>query len=230
MSFEVFLEQRRRLGELSGWGKIVSTDASRIMTVEIGYLTSHTKIPVSHEIRQLGRLNAVLGDVMDRFRTKLAECAAGWNALVCKYHDERELKRLVRGREAARNVIWRGIRMIRCLAKASMPRTFRVLIGAMIQFQAIAQELDLGRELFCNIIGQLPGEAILVPFIVFNGTVAREERFMNDAENLAWVTLESCILTMLKENPVLLKQVVTLDDEIWVQHRRKCGKSFHGFV
>jgi hypothetical protein len=223
-NFEYFLEQRRKFNELKSWFDLITTQSTKLMICDVEYLRTHPRIQIPHEIRQLIKLSQIDTEMLGKHRRKLLELSEGWDKIVFRYQDGRDLKELLANRRSAKDLIWEGIRMIRCLVNAELPRMFNVLLSAMMQFQEIAQELDLGRNLLCNIIGQFPGDTILVPFVIFNGTVAREPGFMSEREKLAWVTFESCMREMLKDNPILMCQIVSAAEELSFQHCRK-GKS-----
>jgi hypothetical protein len=75
-------------------------------------------------------------------------------------------------------------------------------------------------DLLCAIIAQLPGDVVLVPFIIYSGTVTKLATFMSSVEQKAWVTLEQCILKMLKNSPVLMVQIVSEQNEIYSGHKQ----------
>jgi hypothetical protein len=120
------------------------------------------------------------------------------------------------GHLSAYNGTCQNIRTIRCLAGTPFERRFRPIIAALVHFRAVEEATGLGPELLSNIVGQLPGEAILVPFVVFGGTVARYPGFLSETEKHAWFALQTCILRMLRNDPVFTCKVVSVQADIGI--------------
>jgi len=112
--------------------------------------------------------------------------------------------------------------MIRCIEKAPLAKTFRMLIASVCQFVEIAQELGLGNSCLITILGQLPGDVILRPFLLFNGTVTKDEMFvMSEKERFAWITLESCVLTLFTGSPDLMEAIIRVQDQLAADHQTR---------
>jgi hypothetical protein len=150
--------------------------------------------------------------------------AQRWDAGVAQNADERALKALIDGSEAARRWVWAGIRTIRSAGKVPLPRVFRMLIGAMAQFDCVAEKLGAGNDLLCTVLRMLPGRAVIVPFVILNGTVAHEADFMRDAEKKVWVRLEQSVLLVLRDDPVLMRGVLEKQAQLETQMARTCRR------
>ena len=96
-----------------------------------------------------------------------------------------------------------------------------MLMRALLQIEQIAMIPGVTTDVWCAIIRQLPGSVVIVPFIVFNGTVARVRRFMSEDEKRVWVSYESYILQTISLNPDLMMQVPELADEIEKLFRKR---------
>jgi hypothetical protein len=213
-AFESFLEQSRKFRRLREWDDLIATNANHFLVGDIEYLVAHPQIVVSREIWQFSLIARIDQELLRRHKGQMAEFAQAWNEKIAKCQDGRQLKKLLSGRECARQLVWQGIRKIRCIAKARFDRTFRTYITAIMQFQRIGEVLGIGPELLQTVLAQLPGEVVLVPFIIFGGAVGRVKTFMSDVEKKAWVTLEQCILKMLGEDLELMVQVFSEQNEI----------------
>jgi hypothetical protein len=130
------------------------------------------------------------------------------------------MRRLLAGRYAATDCVWRGIRLILFNRNGHLQKIFPPLISSLVQFQAIAMELHLEVTLLRNIVGQLPADVILVPFLILNATVVQDSGFMEQTQRLAWIALQSCVLDMMKDNTELLGRVVAITEAIGKDHRK----------
>jgi hypothetical protein len=223
VSFEYFLDQQRKLNDLRSWSLLIKTQASQLMTLCVDFLRQHPAIRVPREVFQVIRLTGIEAELVAQAR-QMKEFVPAWDRICEKYQDDRALKELLAHRASTKNLVWQGIRTVKCLVDAPLPRSFGVLLHTLMQFQEIAQELDLGKTLLCRILGQFPGEVIFMTCVVFNGTVAREGGFMSYTENLAWCTIVACILEMLKDNLSLLHQVVSVTEDLERAVNGKRGK------
>jgi hypothetical protein len=213
-SFEDFLEQRRRFVALRRWSELINTQVNQVMVNELGYLAEHPKISISIEVRQVLRISQIEPELLARHGDELTACANDWDVLVDDAQNGRQMNKLFRQHAKAKDLVWQGLRMIRSTSKAPLTRRFRTLVGGFGTFKTIADELKLGDEGLCQIISQLPGEVILVPYIVFGATVAKDGDFMPEGERLVWVKMESCLLLILTKNPALMGRIATIRDQL----------------
>jgi hypothetical protein len=153
-------------------------------------------------------------DFIARYRRKLLAFSDEWEKVVAKFRSGRELRHLLAGHDLTRNLVWDGIRQVSCLVGAEIARAFPVFMKAVVQFHTIAMELDGGSQMLRNICGQMQCSVLIVPFVLLDSTVAGDRTFMSTTENLAWLALESCILSILKGNPALLERIVNVGDEM----------------
>jgi hypothetical protein len=151
---------------------------------------------------------------MSAQRLQFAEFADSWDILVSKYRDGRKLRRLLMGHPSAFDEAWKYIRTIRCLVNTPLELRFHPIMRALFQFRTIEETIQKGADLLCNIIAQIPGEVILVCFIIFNGTVARNSKFLSDSEKHVWLWLETCILRMLTIDPIFMCKVVSVQTDL----------------
>jgi hypothetical protein len=131
--------------------------------------------------------------------------------------DEHELKKQIDNCELARRWIWEGIRTIRSTSRIRLSRMFKLLMIAMNQFRQVCQKHKLGTALLCSILKALPGHAIIIPFVIFSGTVAHEPGFMTEEEKRIWSEFEECIIVVLKDDPELLDRIKTKQQELLEQ-------------
>jgi hypothetical protein len=214
-SFEYFLEQRRKYNQLKEWYDLITTQANQLVMNELEYFGEHPKIAVSTEIRQMIHVSGISTELLIRHQSQLREFAHEWDQVVARSQEGRDLKVMLRAHDSARKVMWDAIRMIRSISKAPLARSFRVLMDALLQFKAIMEHLALGDKFMVGVLAQLPGGVMLIPFMLFNGTVIRDPTFvMSEEEKLVWVKFEACILLTLKDNPELMLKIVSTQDEL----------------
>jgi hypothetical protein len=223
-AFERFMEEKRKVAELRRWRAVVAANVTILMTRNLPYLMAHPEIPIPHDVHQLMTLSCVDQAGVGPHFPEIAGLAARWDESIARKADEHALKAQIEGSDAARRWIWEGIRTIRSAGKVPLARVFRLLIGAMTKFDCIAEMLGLGNALMCNILRMLPGVAVIVPFVIFNGTVAHEKEFMREAESKIWVKLERCLLLVLQEEPSLLKGIFEKQAELERQTARTCRR------
>jgi hypothetical protein len=196
------------------WESTIHTRVDQLMANAIDYFVVNPHVRVSHATAQLIRLCAIDQDAITARSRELSEFADRWDTLMEHYRDGRELRRLLSAHVSAYNGTWQSIRRVRCLAGVPFERRFRPLVTALVHFRAVAEVLGLGVELLCNIIAQLPGDAVLVPFMVYGGIVARDQSLLADPERHAWLAFETCLLQMLKEDPVFMCTVVSVRGDL----------------
>jgi hypothetical protein len=215
LSFEHFLDHNWKLEELKRWSDVLSTQVNQFVVIRLDKLKGDPLMPFSREVHQILDVSSIEPDLIGKYSKPLLELGDDWERIIAKYRNGRKFRQLLGNqRRAAQDWIWRGVRALLCIGNTSLARGFPVLMKVILQFQAIAIELDLGASLLCNILGQLPAEAILVPFVLINATVVQRIEFISNTERLAWLALESCILFMLKENPALLDRITAIGDAI----------------
>jgi hypothetical protein len=213
-TFERFLDHRYKCERLKMWDDVLQTQVNQLMMLHLDFLRGDNMITFSPTIHQVMSVYSIDRDLVARSTRQLLELRDDWNKLAAKYRDGREVRRMLIKHKAANNWIWMGIRLILCNGKAQLHKVVTPLLKSFVQFQTIALELELGASLMQNIIGQLTADVILVPFVLLNETVAREPHFMSQTEQLAWSTLEACLLVMMQDNPCLLDRVVTIGAQI----------------
>jgi hypothetical protein len=213
-TFERFLDHQYKCERLKMWDDVLETQVNQLMMLHIEYLKGDTMISFSPTIHQVMAVYSIDRDLVARSTKQILELSDDWDRLAAKYRDQREVKRIADGHKAASTWIWMGIRLIRCHGKTQLYKVVTTLLKSFVQFQTIALELELGASLIRNIIGQLPADVILVPFVLLNATVTQEPHFMSQSERLAWSAFESCMLFMLQDNPTLLERVVAIGAQI----------------
>jgi hypothetical protein len=205
--FEILMEESRKFKDLSMWADLLATNVTMLMTGDLDYLMAHPQIPVSRELRQLMMLSCFDEATFGGHYLEIVGYGKRWDALVAKYADGKELRRQIGGMEAVRRWILDGIRLVRSTGRIRFPRMFQMLMAAMMQFMKIAQRPEFGETLLCSILKALPGRAVVVPFVLFNGTVAHEADFMSEEERRVWIQMEKCLLTILKDDRELLQVI-----------------------
>jgi hypothetical protein len=217
--FECFLEQQRKHKQMKGWFDLINTQANRLMMINLDYLIQHPQFVTSVEMEQVIQICCITPELFNHHNGWLTAAFEQWDVMTERFKDGRGLRKMFAAHRSAYNSIWQGLRMIRCTAKAPLARTFRMLIAAIIQFVNIIQELDLGSEGLINIIGQLPGEVILKPFVFFNGTVTKDDKFiMSEQERFAWAKLDSAVFTLLIEKPGFMANVIDIQNRMHIEH------------
>jgi hypothetical protein len=205
--FEILMEELRKFKDMNMWADLLATNVTVLMTGDLDFLMAHPQIPVSRELRQLMMLSCFDEATFGANYMEIVAYGRRWDALVAKYADEKELRRQIGGRETVRRWIWDGIRLVRSTGKIRFPRMFQMLMAAMMQFVKIAQRPEFGEPLLCSILKALPGQAVIVPFVLFNGTIAHEADFMSEEERRVWIQMEKCLLTILKDDRELLSLI-----------------------
>jgi hypothetical protein len=205
--FEIFMDESRKAENLRQWSELISTNVTLLMTSDLQYLMAHPEIPVSRGLRQLMTLSCFDETTFGMHYNEIVQYGRRWDRLVASSADERELKRRIDDYEAIRRCIWGGIRLIRSTKKVKLPRRFQLLMTAMTQFDAILQRPEFGMPLLSLILRHLPGQSVIVPFVIFNGAIAHEADFMSEEERRIWIKLETCLLTILKDDPDLLAMI-----------------------
>jgi hypothetical protein len=217
-SFEYFLEQRRKFVSLRRWFDLINTRVNQVMVNELDYLTEHPRLPVSVEVRQVLTISQIEPELLTRHGGELAACADAWDVLVDDAQNGRQINKLFRQHARAKDLVWQGLRMIRSTSKARLTSKFRTLLAAFRSFKTIADQFKLGDEGLCQIISQLPGDVILVPYIVLGATVVKDGDFMPEGERLVWVKMESCVLLILTRSPALMGKMAAIRDQLSQQH------------
>jgi hypothetical protein len=159
-------------------------------------------------------IRAIHPDFLIRQTRRLIAFSESWESTIGSYRDIGFLKKLLIGRPLTQSTIWTGIRELVCLRHSPLAKAFPVLFKWVVRFHTAARELQLGRQLLCNIYGQLPCEVVLIPFIILNATVAQSPGFMVEAENRIWLEFQGCIVTMLSKNEKVIKAIIAVDDQI----------------
>jgi hypothetical protein len=207
------MDESWKFSELRSWSEIVSANVNLLMTANLTYLMAHPEIPVSRDLRQLMTLNCLDEATVGTHYHDIRQCAKAWDQLVAAA-DEQELKKQINSCEPARRWIWEGIRTVRSTSRIRLSRTFQLLMVAMKQFSQICQRKKFGTTLLCSILKVLPGHAVIIPFIIFNGTVAHDPDFMTPEEEAIWGQLEACIMIVLKDDPELLDKIEAKQQEL----------------
>jgi hypothetical protein len=205
--FEILMEESRKSKDLAMWADLLATNVTMLMTSDLEFLMARPQIPVPRELRQLMMLSCFDEAAFAGHYLEIVEYGKRWDALVANYADEKELRRQIGGREAERRWIWDGIRLVRSTGKIKFPRMFEMLMAAMMQFVQIAQRPEFGERLLCSILKTLPGQAVVVPFVLFNGIIAHEADFMSEEERRVWIQMEKCLLTILKDDKEFLQMI-----------------------
>jgi hypothetical protein len=213
-AFEAFLEHQRHLRRFQEWHAVVRTQVARLMVGHIEHLVAHPGIARPHEIAQMAAVARIDRAVIAAHEGVLGELAAVWNQAMAPFADGKEIRRMLRQQSPAYATVWQGIRTLHCLVTACLDRTFRPMMDALLVFQAIDERLKIGPELLCSIVRLLPGKVVLVPFVVFNATVVRNQTFLSEVEKHAWLALEACILRCLTPDPVFMCKIVSVQEDI----------------
>jgi hypothetical protein len=167
--FEILMEESRKFKEMTLWADLLATHVTMLMTGNLDFLMKHPQIPVSRELRQLIMFSCFDEATFGAHCMDIVAYGELWDTLVAKCADEMKLRSQIDGREAVRKWIWDGIRLVRSAGKIPFPRMSQMLLAAMIQFVKIADRPEFGEELLCNILKALPGQEVMVPFVLFNG-------------------------------------------------------------
>jgi hypothetical protein len=219
-TFEQFLDHRWKLQRLRQWLDVLQTQITQLMVVHFDDIKGDSQIQFPREIQQMIDISSLDREIVSRYIKQIGELGDEWEQVVATYRDGKEMRRLLAGRYAAYDWVWRGIRVIMCNRDGPLQKIFPPLIRSFVQFQAIAMELDLGITLLRNIVGQLPADVILAPFLILNATVAQNLGFMKQTQRLAWLALQSCVLDMMKDHTELLSRVVAITEAIGKDHRK----------
>jgi hypothetical protein len=199
-SFELFLENRTKLEQLNSWHEIAAAQITRLMRLHMDYIRDIHPSFIPREIRQSLLVHSIDQDLFARRRRGLLSLTGPWEALTQQYRDGRILKKMLYNRERAKSAIWAGIREILCIRESALSRALPVLLKWVVRFTSVAVKLELGSEFLCAVYGQLPSEAVLVPFVLLNGTMAQAKGVLTTEENRAWDALRAAILAIIYEH------------------------------
>jgi hypothetical protein len=184
---------------------VVRMQVARLMVGRIAHLVAHPGIAGRPEIAQLAAVARIDRAVIAAHEGVVGEFAAAWNQAIAPFADGKEIRRMLRQQSPAYSTVWQGIRTLRCLVTACFDR--------ILLFQAIDERLKIGPELLSSVSRLLPGEAVLVPFVVFNATVVRNQTFLSEVEKHGWRALEGCILRCLTPDPVFMCKIVSVQED-----------------
>jgi hypothetical protein len=198
--FEQLMEQTQKMLELRGWCDLISSQVASAMTTVMDYLAYRPWIPVSHELRQVMTV-AECEEFEWPNSPEIVGFGERWDAIVKVYEDGRCLREILSRYPSCAKIVWEGIRTIRCADKVPLRRSFGLLLKGMEVFLLISDRPGFGNALLCNVLRMLPGRAIIVPFVIFNATVAGELGFMREDEIVIWRKLEECIGIILRDDP-----------------------------
>lgn len=219
--FEELMNKDRRKRQLRRWGSLVSDLACKLMESNIDYFCTEKDAPRPSEIDHKILLLTVSGDLVEPVMPKLAECATIFNEHIASTKGEFSVSDICARHPSAKKLIYDSIRALRCTDKVPLYWKYSMLMRALLQIEQIAMIPGVTTDVWCAVIRQLPGSVVIVPFIVFNGTVARVRGFMSEDEKRVWVSYESYILQTISLNPDLMMQVPELADEIEKLFRKR---------
>jgi hypothetical protein len=205
-SFEMLMEETRKATEARDWKKLLSAHVELLMIGGIGWLAGRREMSVPKRIQQKIEI-AAIGDGIAR-DPEVRDLSARWDALVGQ-GSEKLLPAGVSSR------VWPALRLARSAGCAQLADAFPMLLDAMRQFRIVAERAGGGGEMvIAALLRMLPGDAVLVPFLIINATVAHGPEFMSDSERRCWVTLERCFLAVLCGDVILLRDVIAKQTEI----------------
>jgi hypothetical protein len=168
------------------------------MTVNIDYVAAHPMVVVPHTLAQLARLAALDDSVVASHFPELTAYGQQWDAFVKVRPDAIDVRGIPMKPDSVRNIVLESIRSVQCTDKVPLARKFRLLLGAMTKLERLSRRPEFGSGWICNVLMQIPGRMWLVPFVIFNGTVAATTDFMSEDERKVWVKFESCALLVLQ--------------------------------
>jgi hypothetical protein len=212
-TFETFLEKARQSSMMTQWATLVVSRVNHLSVRVIDYFRNGPQQSVSHELWQCMQFDRLDDDLLTPHMRELGDFAEGWNAVMKTYNGV-DIATLVTHHECAVSRMWEGIRMFRCIEKIPPKNRFPLMMAGLTHFHLVVDRLGMGLPLFGSILQQLPGSLVLVSFVLFNATLARDSNFMSDRERSVWLRFEAAIYYVLRENPVLTCQIVSKIDEI----------------
>jgi hypothetical protein len=212
-TFEAFLEKARQYSMMTQWATLVVSRVNQLSVRVIEYFRTGPQQSLSHELWQWMQFDRIDNDLLTPHMRELGEFADGWNALMKTYNGV-DIATLVTHHECAVSRMWESIRMFRCLEKITPKNRFPLMMAGLTHFHLVVDRLGMGLPLFGSILQQLPANLVLVSFVLFNATLARDNDFMSGRERSVWLRFEAAVYYVLRENPVLTRQIVSKIDEI----------------
>jgi hypothetical protein len=187
-SFEMLMEERRKVLEVREWKKLLSTHMELLMVDGISWFAGHGEVAIPRRIKQ----RIEIGTIDDRIvhDSEVKNLSERWDAFVGQGNE----KYLPNG---VSDKVWAALRLAKSAECAKLEDAFPLLLNAMRQFRIVAENAGGSEPMISAILKMLPGNAILVPFLIINAAVAHGPEFMSDSERRCWVTLERCLLAIL---------------------------------
>jgi hypothetical protein len=222
VAFECFLEHRRHHRRLAEWQTLLSDELDISCGRCAEFLRANPGFATSRKLSQRAALAAIDESFLAPHMRELAEYAARWDAVVRDWRTI-DLASLVAEHGCAVSRLEECGRTLRCLEAAAIGRRFHSLLTVLMQVKVILERMRAPRETFGTVLKQAPGKVVLVSFIVFNGTVARERGFFTEDQRAVWCSFETLIYSMLTQDPVLTLQIASKIDDIAFSFEKKKG-------
>jgi hypothetical protein len=197
-SFEMLMEERRKAAEARKWARLLASHAESLMAGEIGWLARRREVCVPRRVYQRIEIAMISDRIVSDPDVK--DLSARWDALVGR-GGERGLPSGVSHR------VWPALRLAKSAGSAQLADAFPMLLSAVRQFRIVAEWAG-GEPMIAAILRMLPGNAVLVPFVIINATLAHGPEFLSESERRCWVTLERCFLEVLCGDRTLLRDVI----------------------
>jgi hypothetical protein len=222
-AFESFLEHSRHFRRLSEWCDLVG-DALDVASARCDdFLAAHPHFAASHRLAQRALLRGVDDAFLAGHTRELAECADEWDAAARAGAAGVDLAALVADHGCAVSRLSEAVRTARALEAAPVWRRFHALFAVLAQVAVVIARMRAPKETFATVLSEMPGCVVLVSFVVFNATVARESEFFTDAERVLWCTFEAAVYSTLKCEPVLTCKIASMIDDIAFRFSNRKG-------
>jgi hypothetical protein len=212
-AFECFLEHSRYSSRLSEWYHLIQDELDISSLRCDDFLRANPRFAASHKLSQRIVLCALDDAFLVPHTRELAEYADEWNIAVRGWQGV-DLAALVADHGCAISRLWECIRTVRCLETVPVWERFPILLTVLLQVSVVLEKMPAPKETFGTVVKEMPGKVVIVSFIVFNGTVARQSGFFTDEERTVWLTFETIIYSMLKDQPVFTCQITSKIDDI----------------